>query len=86
MQTVRPLPVVGEVFLDARGSARALRLSWHGADGVVVLSLWRQSVCVASFQLSVEEVPDLIEVLRGGLARAYDEVRLPAAPPLPDVG
>ena len=59
------------VFLDGRGDERALRLSWHGEADVVVLSMWRENVCVGSFRLAVDEVPDLIELLRTGLDRAY---------------
>ena len=29
MATARPLPATGEIFLDARGAERALRVSWH---------------------------------------------------------
>ncbi len=38
----RPLPAAGEVFLDARGAGRALRVSWHAEADVVVLSLWQR--------------------------------------------
>ena len=41
----RPLPAAGEVFLDARGGGRALRVSWHPEADMVVLSLWRDSTC-----------------------------------------
>ena len=71
MSAARPLPSVGSIFLDARGSERALRVSWHSEADLVVLSLWRDNVCAASFRLSVEEVPELIELLRVGLDRAY---------------
>ena len=62
----------GSIFLDARGGDRALRVSWHHDDGLVVLSLWRDNVCAGSFRLTVDEVPELIDVLRAGLDRAYD--------------
>jgi hypothetical protein len=71
MNAARPLPAVGSIFLDARGDERALRVSWHPEADLVVLSLWRDNVCAASFRLSVDEVPDLIELLREGLDRAY---------------
>jgi hypothetical protein len=71
MSAARPLPERGSIFLDARGGARALRVSWHAESDLVVLSLWRDNLCVASFRLSIEEVPDLIEMLRAGLDRAY---------------
>ena len=59
------------MFLDSRGGDRALRVSWHHESGVVVLSLWRENVCAGSFRLAVDEVPDLIALLRGGLDTAY---------------
>ena len=72
MQPVRPLPAAGSVFFDARGDGRALRVSWHAESDIVVLSLWRENVCVGSFRLAVDEVPDFIELLREGLDAAYD--------------
>ena len=73
MNAARPLPAVGSVFFDARGDDRALRVSWHPEADLVVLSVWRDNVCAASFRLAVEEVPELIELLRTGLDRAYHE-------------
>lgn len=75
MVTARPLPETGSIHLDARGGDRALRVSWHHESGLVVLSLWRENLCTGSFRLPVEEVPDLIEMLRAGLDQAYDESR-----------
>ena len=81
MPATRPLPEVGSVFLDARGADRALRVSWHSEADVVVLSVWRENVCGASFRLAIDEVPELIEMLRSGLDRAYRHAphRLPAS-------
>jgi hypothetical protein len=39
---------------------------------MVVFSLWRDNVCAGSFRLRADEVPDLIDMLREGLDRAYD--------------
>ena len=72
MATARPLPEKGSIFLDARGGGRAMRVSWHHESGLVVLSLWRDNVCAGSFRLAVDEVPDLIDLLRSGLDQAYD--------------
>ena len=71
MAIARPLPEAGSIYLDARGGDRALRVSWHQESGLVVLSLWRENVCAGSFRLAVDEVPDLIEMLRAGLDSAY---------------
>jgi hypothetical protein len=72
MASARPLPATGEIFLDARGGDRALRVSWHHEKELVVLSLWRDNVCSGSFRLAVDEVPGLIALLREGLDTAYD--------------
>ena len=76
MTAVAPLPAGVEVFLDARGDARSLRVRWHHEDGLVLLSLWRAGECTGTFRLAVDEVPLLVETLRAGLDAAYDEVRL----------
>ncbi|MGI9155148.1 MAG: hypothetical protein ACR2FG_00695 [Marmoricola sp.] len=83
MSHVTPLPrrsppqTVG-AFLDARNGGRALRVTWHHQTAphgsVVLLSLWREEVCVASFRLFAADVPDLVDALRSGLDLAYDEV------------
>lgn len=72
---VRPLPETGSIFLDARGGDRALRVTWHHESGLVVLSLWRENVCAGSFRLAIDEVPDLIDMLRAGLVRSYETAR-----------
>lgn len=56
-----------EVFLDARGNGRALRLSWHHDADVVVLSLWRDGVCAGTFRLPKTEVGDFVDALVEGL-------------------
>ncbi len=74
MAKARPLPEQGSIFLDARGGDRALRVSWHVDNDLVVLSLWRDNVCSGSFRLAVEDVPDMIATLRAGLDSAYETV------------
>ncbi len=68
MAAVSPLPTRGEVVVDARGGARAMRVSWHPERGVVVLSIWRGSTCVGTMQVHSAEVPHLVDVLVRGLA------------------
>ncbi|MGH3331005.1 MAG: hypothetical protein ACRDPJ_06805 [Nocardioidaceae bacterium] len=82
MQSASPLPAAGEVFLDARGGARTLRVSWHTEAGLVVLSLWRDDICSGTFRLRIDEVPDLIDVLRNGLSRAYADAHTTLLPAL----
>lgn len=87
MSDVTTLPTHGEVFLDARGGDRSMRLSWHhetGPDGVVVLSLWRSGLCVGSFRLRSREVPLLIDALARGLGGSWPVDAGPQqAPPSP---
>ena len=40
------------------------------ADGLVVISLWRDNLCIGTFRLAVDEVPDLVHALTEGLAPA----------------
>lgn len=75
MPAVRPLPESGSIFLDARGGDRALRVSWHQDAGLVVLSLWRDNLCAGSFRLAIDEVPELITMLRAGLQESYETAR-----------
>lgn len=63
------------VFLDGRGDDRALRLSWHDEAGLVVLSMWRENVCVGSFRLVAQDVPAMIAFLSSGLAASYADQR-----------
>ena len=65
------LPHTREVFLDPRGDDRSLRVTWHQESQLVVLSLWRDNLCAGSFRLAVDEVPDLIDMLRTRLAQTY---------------
>jgi len=68
---VLPLPTGGETYVDARGEARALRVSWHHDEDTVVLSLWRGALCAGSFRLRTEDVPALINTLVNGLSEGY---------------
>lgn len=68
-------PRTGAVFPDLRGDGRSLRATWHQEQQVVVLSLWRNNVCVSTFRLAADEVPDLITLLRHGLDEACDAAR-----------
>jgi hypothetical protein len=78
------IPASLEVFLDARGDDRALRVTWHADSAVVVLSQWRAGVCAGTFRLPVADAPALIAMLRGCLEDAYDDAR--SALYAPDAG
>jgi hypothetical protein len=60
------LPTHGEVFEDVRGQGRTLRVSWHGSDAVVVISMWREAECTGTFRLPVADLPDLLRALTDG--------------------
>ena len=81
MAEVSPLPIRGEVVVDARGGERALRVSWHPEHGLVVLSIWRGNTCVGTVQVDSTEVPHLVDVLVRGLAASSD-----SGHPLEDAG
>ncbi|WP_143020070.1 hypothetical protein [Sinosporangium album] len=68
MSEVVPLPSFGEVFFDARGQERVLRVTWH--EGTLVLSLWRGEMCTASFRMPLEDVDRLLDTLDEGFAEA----------------
>ncbi|WP_433430990.1 hypothetical protein [Nonomuraea sp. CA-141351] len=76
MSEVVPLPSFGEVFFDARGQERCLRVTWH--EGTLVLSLWRGEMCTASFRMPMEDVGRLLDTLDEGYAEATGEQ--PAVP------
>ena len=64
-----------------RERPRAAGLAGTTTTGLVVLSLWRDNVCAGSFRLAVDEVPELIAMLRAGLDGAYDvALAQPGAP------
>jgi hypothetical protein len=81
MSEVVPLPSFGEVFFDARGQERCLRVTWH--EGTLVLSLWRGEMCTASFRMPMEDVGRLLDTLDEGYAEATGEQ---AAVPAHDPG
>jgi hypothetical protein len=79
MAEVTSLPSSGDVYFDPRGEGRSLRVSWHHADGIVVLSLWHDAVCVGSFRLDADDVPTLVDTLVSGLGDGYVPLVTPRA-------
>lgn len=75
MTGIVALPAHGEVFLDARGQGRTMRLTWHHESAVVVLSVWRGGTCVATVQLEAEDVPTLVDALMRGQAEGFRRLR-----------
>jgi hypothetical protein len=80
MAGATPLPRVGEVFFDDRGEDRALRLSWHPDEEVMVLSIWNGGVCTGTFRLAARDVPVLMETLSQGVPVPQPRGRRHAAP------
>ena len=62
-----PLPRLGEVFFDVRGSSRSMRLSWYADIGISVFSIWQGGTCTGTFRLPPEELPRMIDALQRGM-------------------
>jgi hypothetical protein len=60
---------------DARGHGATLRVTKHPEQRKVVLSHWREGVCVASTPVDLSEVPALIGVLADALGDAIERTR-----------
>jgi hypothetical protein len=58
---------------DARGQGASLRVTRHHEQRKIVLSHWRDGVCVASTPIELIEVPALIGVLADALGDAIGE-------------
>ena len=61
-----PLPRLGEVFFDVRGSSRSMRLSWYSDTGVAVFSIWQGGTCTGTFRLPIEDLSRMIDALQRG--------------------
>ncbi|MCU7727963.1 hypothetical protein ODJ79_29955 [Actinoplanes sp. KI2] len=57
------MPAVGDLFTDMRGGDRRMRVSYHEGPGVVVVSLWADTVCRGTFQLATGDVARLVALL-----------------------
>lgn len=77
MDNLRRLPQRQDVLVDERGVS--LRLTWHAERDQVVLSLWHDRVCAASFRLPVEEAPRLAGFLMAAMGDWASGVAHPAA-------
>jgi hypothetical protein len=67
---------------DARGSGANLRVTRHPEQGKIVLSHWRDGVCVASTPIELREVSALIGVLADSLGDALAATAAPAPAPI----
>src|SRR5262245_10104963 len=55
-------------FEDDRVPPRRLQVTHHPERRVVVLSVWHEGTCTATFQLPIADAPALIDVLVTALA------------------
>lgn len=67
-------------YRDARGDERWMRLTWHPGHQLFVLSIWRDDVCAATFQMrrgtSAEIIGDLVTALSAPGEIAWSEPRV----------
>lgn len=69
MGEVVALPLSSATVLpDVRGGHRALQVTWHDQDDVVVVSVWRSGRCAGSIRLSPADAATLISALGDDLA------------------
>src|ERR1700735_3173654 len=61
-----PLPRLGEVFFDVRGSSRSMRLSWYSDTGVAVFSIWQGGTCTGTLRLSIDDLFRMVDALQRG--------------------
>ena len=61
-----PLPRLGEVFFDVRGSTRSMRLSWYADTGIAVFSIWQGGTCTGTFRLPIEDLSRMVDALQRG--------------------
>lgn len=80
MAEVAGFVVPRTILLDQRGTA--LRLSWHPAEAVAVLSLWREDRCIGTFRAAPSDMAGIISFLSESLASAAVE----PGHPLSDAG
>jgi hypothetical protein len=79
-----PLPRLGEVFFDVRGSSRSMRLSWYADTGVAVFSIWQGGMCTGTFRLPIGDLPRMVEILqRGPAGTGHPGLEQPAGRPGP---
>jgi hypothetical protein len=72
MADLLPLPRMGELFVDARGEERTMRVSLHPERGLAVFSIWAGLSCRASFQLPLDEAIRISKVLGSVVVTSAD--------------
>lgn len=57
------MPRIGDVFADVRGGGRTMRVSYHGDQQAVVVSLWVGTMCRGTFRMAAGDVSKLMSTL-----------------------
>ena len=70
----------GAWFADDRGIERRLKVSWHPERRMLVLSLWHEDTCTATFRLPVADVARLVSTLVDALGQAATDAAHPPGP------
>lgn len=70
-----PLEVPGRWIADRRGQGRGVRVSAHEEAGFLILSTWKEGLCVGTVRLLPDEAAELVS----GVAEALG--RLASRPP-----
>jgi hypothetical protein len=71
MAISRPGPKVCDTwFSDERSPSRRLHVSWHGPERLIVLSVWHEDRCTATFRMPVEDAGRLITAVVDAMSRA----------------
>jgi hypothetical protein len=70
---------------DARGQGASLQVTRHPEQRKVVLSHWRDGVCVASTPIELTEVSELIGVLADALGDAVNGSAKPPSTARPSI-
>lgn len=80
----RPTPNVSEDwFSDERSPSRRLHISWHLAERLIVLSIWHEDRCTASFRMPVQDAGRLIAAVADAMSRAISLPNRETAQPQP---
>jgi hypothetical protein len=66
---------------DQRRSGGFLRATWHPERKMLVISHWRNDICIASTAVGISDIPKLVSLLVAALADAA--TRQDGQPPLP---
>jgi hypothetical protein len=75
---VSPAPRLGDVVIGRDVAGRALRVSAHPHSDRVVLSIWQDATCLATFRLAPQDVPGLLRTLGCSLV-VFDEAQAATA-------